>query len=65
MALLFECMQQCARKVLDTADIVRDRDIVRAGLTRYGAGEEAMADNQHLWLSSAKEFKRGLPLGPL
>ena len=24
MALFFECMQQCARKVLDTADIVRD-----------------------------------------
>jgi len=24
MALFFECMLQCARKVLDTADIVRD-----------------------------------------
>jgi len=24
MALFFECMPQCARKVLDTADIVRD-----------------------------------------
>jgi len=27
MALFFECMQQCARKALDTADIVRDGDI--------------------------------------
>jgi hypothetical protein len=27
MALLFECMQSCARIVLDTADIVRDADI--------------------------------------
>ena len=27
MALFSECMQSCARKVLDTADIVRDRDI--------------------------------------
>jgi hypothetical protein len=26
MALFFECMQQCARKALDTADIVRDGD---------------------------------------
>ena len=24
MALFFECMRSCARKVLDTADIVRD-----------------------------------------
>jgi hypothetical protein len=24
MALFFECGQQCAQKVLDTADIVRD-----------------------------------------
>jgi hypothetical protein len=24
MALFFECMQSCARKVLDTADIVRE-----------------------------------------
>jgi hypothetical protein len=24
MALFFECMQQCAQKVLDTADIVRE-----------------------------------------
>ena len=24
MALLFECMLSCARKLLDTADIVRD-----------------------------------------
>jgi hypothetical protein len=27
MALFVECMQECARKVLDTADIVRDGDI--------------------------------------
>jgi len=26
MALLLECTPQCARKVLDTADIVRDGD---------------------------------------
>jgi hypothetical protein len=26
MALFFECMPSCARKVLDTADIVRDGD---------------------------------------
>jgi len=24
MALFFECMPECARKLLDTADIVRD-----------------------------------------
>jgi imidazolonepropionase-like amidohydrolase len=28
MALLSECMQSCARKVLDTADIVRDGDVI-------------------------------------
>jgi hypothetical protein len=27
MALFSECMQECARKVLDTADIVRDGDL--------------------------------------
>src|SRR5580693_7985691 len=27
MALFFECMPQCAQKVFDTADIVRDRDL--------------------------------------
>jgi hypothetical protein len=27
MALFSECMQGCARKVLDTADIVRDGDL--------------------------------------
>jgi hypothetical protein len=27
MALFSECMQSCARKVLDSADIVRDRDV--------------------------------------
>jgi len=26
MALFLECMQMCVRKLLDTADIVRDRD---------------------------------------
>ncbi len=26
MALFYECMQKCAQKVLDTADIVRDGD---------------------------------------
>jgi hypothetical protein len=26
MALFFECMEQCAQKVLDAADIVRDGD---------------------------------------
>jgi hypothetical protein len=27
MALFSECMQECARKMLDSADIVRDRDL--------------------------------------
>jgi hypothetical protein len=27
MALFFECMLECARKVIDTADIVRDGDL--------------------------------------
>jgi hypothetical protein len=27
MALFFECMPQCAQKVFDTADIVRDGDV--------------------------------------
>jgi hypothetical protein len=27
MALFSECMQGCVRKVLDTADIVRDGDV--------------------------------------
>jgi hypothetical protein len=31
MALFFECMPQCAQKVFDTADIVRDRDVTSGG----------------------------------
>jgi len=27
MALFFECMQSCAQIVLDSGDIVRDRDV--------------------------------------
>jgi len=27
MALFYECIQSCARKVIDTADIVRDGDL--------------------------------------
>jgi hypothetical protein len=27
MALFIECMEQCAQKVLDAADIVRDGDV--------------------------------------
>jgi hypothetical protein len=27
MALLYECIQKCVRKPLDTADIVRDGDV--------------------------------------
>jgi hypothetical protein len=30
MALFFECMQECAQKVLDAADIVRDGDLSTA-----------------------------------
>jgi hypothetical protein len=29
MALFSECMQQCAQKLLDTADVVRDAIYVR------------------------------------
>src|ERR1700722_11895110 len=31
MALFYECMQLCARKVIDTADIVRDGDFRQLG----------------------------------
>ena len=31
MALFFECMEQCAQKVLDAADIVRDGDFSPIG----------------------------------
>jgi hypothetical protein len=34
MALFFECMLECARKVIDTADIVRDGDITTTVLER-------------------------------
>ncbi len=36
MALFFECMPMCARKRLDTADIVRDGDV---SSTAYSNGE--------------------------
>ena len=34
MALFYECMLQCARKVLDTADIVRDGILQQLRLSR-------------------------------
>jgi hypothetical protein len=36
MALFFECMPSCARKVLDTADIVRDGDVSTTIIPKYG-----------------------------
>jgi hypothetical protein len=36
MALFFECMQLCALKVLDTADIVRDA-MLRQLMNRSGS----------------------------
>jgi len=30
MALFYECMQKCAQKLLDSADIVRDQDVTTA-----------------------------------
>jgi hypothetical protein len=35
MALLLECMQQCARKMLDTADIVREGDVTPVEMFAY------------------------------
>ncbi len=35
MALFNECMQECARKGLDTADIVRDGDLTPIDETAY------------------------------
>jgi hypothetical protein len=35
MALFYECMLQCARKVLDAADIVRDGDFTPTILLRF------------------------------
>ena len=35
MALFDECMQQCAHKLLDTADIVRDRDITTVDVAPF------------------------------
>jgi len=34
MALFYECMLQCARKVLDAADIVRDGDVTTVNESR-------------------------------
>jgi hypothetical protein len=38
MALFFECMPQCAQKVFDTADIVRDRDFAPVETIAYRGG---------------------------
>jgi hypothetical protein len=38
MALFSECMQECARKVLDTADIVRDGDFSPLETTPLAVG---------------------------
>ena len=42
LALFYECLQRCARKLLDTADIVRDRDISTARV-QHRLGEAAHA----------------------
>jgi len=39
MALFFECMPQCARKLLDTADIVRE------AMFRQLTGEVVFTEN--------------------
>jgi hypothetical protein len=40
MALFYECIQKCARKVLDTADIVRDRDFPPIDINRFRFAEQ-------------------------
>ena len=44
MALFFECTQESARIVLDTADIVRDGDLSSAMLADYEASFTAALD---------------------
>ena len=43
MALFYECMLSCARKLLDTADIVRDAMFQQPPF-RYGPNSAALID---------------------
>jgi hypothetical protein len=54
MALFSECMLECARKLLDTADIVRDGDFSPIICLRrvFTAGQGALpAAPSNLWTS--------------
>ena len=55
MALFYECMLKCARKVLDTADIVRDA--MFRHLLPYSCIELAILDKDTLVLL-ARKFAR-------
>jgi hypothetical protein len=53
MALFSECMLQCARKVLDSADIVRDGDVLKSCLTvlcgKHFRKSEGQLSWQNVW----------------
>jgi len=49
MALFSECMQQCARKVLDTADIVRGGDLSPTMRRVEATGTTRMAQFNSWW----------------
>jgi hypothetical protein len=55
MALVSECMQSCARIALDTADIVRDRDVTtlnrrssEAACNDHAAEEVRRSEHTHI-----------------
>jgi len=60
MALFSECMQSCARKVLDTADIVRDGDI--SSTQRRSWADRGLSG--HLWGMNELANIRCMPQTP-
>jgi hypothetical protein len=51
MALHFECTHSCVRIGLDTADIVRDRDVTTVGWMLHGtANREAIISPVDPWI---------------
>jgi hypothetical protein len=68
MALFYECMLKCARKLLDTADIVREaiyRQLTHRSVVKhsYSGGRRAAEDHQPglEWRAYEECCRRGRP----
>ena len=57
MALFYECIQKCARKLLDTADIVRDGDVTPSKTAAHKVTHDVWGEELGSWFYLRKIYQ--------